>query len=381
MSRWENAPNLREVIRLMGVMIDLYCASYATPPVAVTLDIDDTLDVVHGHQQLSLFNAHYDERCFLPIHVYDVATSRPLAVLLRPGKTPSGQEVAGHLRRLVRRIRRHWPTTRITLRGDSHYGRPEVMDFCEQNDIDFVFGLSGNGTLDRAVEIVADDIRTRRALAQAPVLRGYAETMYRAKSWSKPLRACARIEATSLGLDIRYVITSLAAGSAEHIYDTLYCARGQAENLIKMHKGQLASDRTSCRSPLANQMRLILHTAAYWLMLTLRDAIPKAHALTKAEFATIRLRLIKLGARVIETASRIRLAFAAACPERSRQASRHYHQSRRTVKAGAVAAPVEPETHNASQKSDPQRAIERRNGHPRSRKSAVDTSPLVNRCG
>src|SRR5215467_6063781 len=127
MSRWENAPNLREVIRLMGVMIDLYCASYATPPVAVTLDIDDTLDVVHGHQQLSLFNAHYDERCFLPIHVYDVATSRRLAVLLRPGKTPSGQEVTGHLRRLVRRIRRHWPTTRITLRGDSHYGRPEVM--------------------------------------------------------------------------------------------------------------------------------------------------------------------------------------------------------------------------------------------------------------
>ena len=93
MSRWENAPNLREVIRLMGVMIDLYCASYATPPVAVTLDIDDTLDVVHGHQQLSLFNAHYDERCFLPIHVYDVATSRPLAVLLRSGKTPSGPEV------------------------------------------------------------------------------------------------------------------------------------------------------------------------------------------------------------------------------------------------------------------------------------------------
>src|SRR5262245_62596105 len=108
-----------------------------------------------------------------------------------------------------------------------------------------------------------------------------------------------------------------------------------------MHKGQLASDRTSCRSPLANQMRLILHTAAYWLMLTLRDAIPKAHALAKAEFATIRLRLIKLGARVIETASithspRLRCRLPRG---RSHQASRHYHQSRRTVKAGAVAAP------------------------------------------
>ena len=93
----------------MGVMVDLYCTSYTTPPEAVTLDIDDTVDVVHGHQQLSLFNAHYDERCFLPIHVYDTATSRPVAVLLRPGKTPSGTEIRGHLRRLVRRIRRHWP--------------------------------------------------------------------------------------------------------------------------------------------------------------------------------------------------------------------------------------------------------------------------------
>ena len=89
-SRWENAPALRDLVRLMGVMVDLYCASYAAPPAAVTLDIDDTVDVVHGHQQLSLFNAHYDERCFLPIHVYDTATSRPVAVLLRPGKTPFG---------------------------------------------------------------------------------------------------------------------------------------------------------------------------------------------------------------------------------------------------------------------------------------------------
>src|SRR5690348_18056643 len=91
MSRCENAPSLREVIRLMRAMVALYCRSYDKPPVSVTLDIDDTLDVVHGHQQLSMFNAHHDERCFLPIHVYDTATSRPVAVLLRPGKTPSGR--------------------------------------------------------------------------------------------------------------------------------------------------------------------------------------------------------------------------------------------------------------------------------------------------
>src|SRR6476660_5800542 len=170
-SRWENAPSLREVVRLTYAMIDTYCASYQRPPHAVTLDIDDTLDVVHGHQQLSLFNAHYDERCFLPIHVYDTATSRPVAVLLRPGKTPSGQEIRGHLRRLVRTIREHWPHTHITIRGDSHYGRPEAMDFCEANDIDFVFGLAGNDVLRRLVEPEADDVRVRRAEEGAAVVR------------------------------------------------------------------------------------------------------------------------------------------------------------------------------------------------------------------
>ena len=216
-------------------MIDAYCASYPRPPVAVTLDIDDTVDVVHGHQQLSLFNAHYDERCFLPIHVYETATSRPVAMLLRPGKTPSGDEVRRHLRRLVRRIRSHWPTTRLIIRGDGHYSRPEVMAWCEVNDVDYVFGLPGNGVLSRLVEIAADDVRVRRAEAQAAVLRRYTETRYGAKSWGCERRVAARIEASTQGLDIRYVVTNLDGGSAEWLYDTLYCARGQAENLIKLH--------------------------------------------------------------------------------------------------------------------------------------------------
>ena len=120
--------------------------------------------------------------------------------------------------------------------------------------------------------------------------------------------------ATRLGLNIRFVVTNLDHGSAEWLYETLYCARGQAENLIKLHKAQLASDRTSCRSARANQVRLVLHTAAFWLMLAVRDAIPKSRDLAKAEFATLRLNLIKIAARVIEMASRVRLAFAAACP-------------------------------------------------------------------
>jgi hypothetical protein len=315
MSRCENAPTLREVVRLMRAMVGLYCASYGRPPASVTLDIDDTLDVVHGHQQLSMFNAHYDERCFLPIHVYDTATSRPVAVLLRPGKTPSGQEIRGHLRRLIRTIRRHWPETHITIRGDSHYGRPEVMDFCDEQGIDFVFGLAGNDVLRRLVESDADDVRVCRAEIDAGVIRRCTETRYSAKSWRADRRVVARIEATTQGLDIRYVVTSFTHGSAEWLYESLYCARGQAENLIKLHKSQLASDRTSCRSALANQVRLVLHTAAYWLMLTIRDAIAKPQPLALAEFATLRARLLKIAARITETTSRVRIAFAAACPE------------------------------------------------------------------
>ena len=153
-SRWENAPILREVIGLTYAMVDLYCASYVRPP---------------------LFNAHYDERCFLPIHIYDTATSRPVAMLLCPGKTPSGAEIRNHLRRLVRRIRSHWPTTRLTIRGDGHYGRPEVMAWCEAHGVDYILGLPGNAVLNRLLEPTADDIRVRRAEEQAPVVRGYTE--------------------------------------------------------------------------------------------------------------------------------------------------------------------------------------------------------------
>jgi hypothetical protein len=238
-------------------------------------------------------------------------------------QTPSGREVRGHIRRLVRRIRTHWPRTRLTIRGDSHYGRFEAMAWCEANGVDYIFGLGGNDVLDRLGDAAADDVRVRYAEGDAPVVRRYGETRYGAKSWKCERRVSARIEASCNGLDIRYVVTNIARGSAEWLYDTLYCERGQAENLIKSrsqfairrHKSQLASDRTNCHSPLANQVHLLLYTAAYWLMLALRDAIPKPRPLASAEFTTLRLHLIKVAARVIETATRVGIAFTASCPE------------------------------------------------------------------
>ena len=310
----ERTPSRIEVARMTAALVDIFCRSFPAPPAAITLDIDDTCDAVHGHQQLSLFNAHYDRRCFLPVHVYHVESGKPVALLLRPGKTPSGPEVRTLLKHLVRRIRRHWPHTRLVFRGDSHYGRPQAMAWCEDNGVDYIFGLAGNRALHTLAYDVADDLKVRRAEAGADRMRTFAAFPYAARSWSRKRRVVARLEASTRGFDARYIVTSLK-GEARHLYEDVYCARGQAENLIKLHKGQLASDRTSCQSPLANQLRLVLHTGAYWLMLALRDAIPRAAPLARAEFATLRLRLLKIGARVVEKAARIRIHFTSACPD------------------------------------------------------------------
>jgi hypothetical protein len=314
MSRLENAPSKIEIARLMGALVDQFCASYKRAPASIVLDIDDTFDAVHGRQQLSLFNAHYDERCFLPIHIYEGASGKPVAVILRSGKTPGGVEVRTILKHVIARIRRRWPKVDILVRGDSHYGRPEAMAWCEANGINYIFGFGGNDVLAGMVGPVADALCVERAERNSERRRTWTMLRYGAKSWKTRRRVVARIEATKLGLDVRYVVTSLE-GSAKHLYQTIYCGRGQAENFIKLHKAQLASDRTSCRDPRANQMRLILHTAAYWLLHTLRAAAPKHSSWKTAEVTTLRLRLIKIAARVVEGAARIRLWLPTACPD------------------------------------------------------------------
>lgn len=314
LSRLENAPSKIEIARLMAAMVEQFCASYSRAPASIILDIDDTFDAVHGRQQLSLFNGHYDERCFLPIHIYEGTSGKPVAAILRSGKTPSGVEVRTILKHVIARIRRHWPKVAILVRGDGHYARAEAMGWCEANKINYIFGLAGNPVLADRVGPVADALCVRRAEQGEAKRRTWKKLRYGAKSWKKTRRVVARLEATTLGLDVRYIVTSLK-GSAKYLYEIIYCGRGQVENFIKLHKAQLASDRTSCRDPRANQMRLILHTAAYWLLHTLRDDAPKLSLWRTAEFATLRLCLIKLAARVIEGAARIRVCLPAACPD------------------------------------------------------------------
>jgi hypothetical protein len=194
-------------------------------------------------------------------------------------------------------------------------GRREAMDWCEKNRVQYVFGLSKNATLDALVFTKADEVHTQRATANLDVMRDYTETLYAAKSWPHPVASWHGSRQPG-----RAAILAMSSPTSRNArpngsITASIGPRGQAENLIKRHKSQLASNRTSCRSPLANQMRLILHSAAYWLMLAVRHAIPAPQPVARGEFSTIRLRLLKIAVRIKETASRIRLAFAANCPD------------------------------------------------------------------
>jgi hypothetical protein len=313
MCRLENLPSATALKRMMAAMVELFCDSFAEVPLRIVLDVDDTEDRVHGHQQLSLFHAHYDSRCFLPIHIYEAGSGKPVAVILRPGKTPGGAEVARVLRHLVRAIRGHWPRVEILIRGDSHYARPEALTWLERNRVGYIFGLAGNKTLFAKVAALIEDVAVSRAEDQAGKVRRYGEFRYAARTWDVERQVIARIEASPQGSDSRFVITNIQ-GAPRWLYEDVYCARGQAENLIKAHKLHLASDRTSCTKATANQFRLLIHTAAYWLLHTLRGLAPKTSFWRDAQFDTIRLTLIKVAARVTEMVTRIKVSLPSSYP-------------------------------------------------------------------
>jgi hypothetical protein len=315
MCRLENLPTITALKRMMAVMVELFCDSFAEVPRRIVLDIDDTCDPVHGAQELALFHAHYGEHCFLPIHVYEAITGKPVAVILRPGKTPDGTEVMLLLRHIIRRIRARWPKVDILVRGDGHYGRPEAMSWCERNRVGYAFGLAGNKVLLRRVAGLAEKVALERVEGGTGKVRRFGEFAYAAQTWGVERRVIARVEASDKGADSRFVVTNLA-GTPRWLYEVVYCARGQAENLVKAHKVHLASDRTSCSKATANQFRLVLHTAAYWLLHTLRGLAPKRSFWRAAQLDTIRLALIKVVGRVAELASRIELALPSDYPYR-----------------------------------------------------------------
>ena len=315
--RLENLPGVRQLIAMGRAMVDLYCASFRQAPRRIVLDIDDTFDAVHGGQQLRLFNAHHDAYGFQPIVVFD-GEGRFVGTVLRPAKRPGGVEIRGHLRRLVRAIRANWPRTRVLIRADSHYCGPLVIDWCRANDVDFILGVAPTSTLRQHVETLEVSTTARfEASARAVKVRRFKDFFDGAASWSRVERIIARVEVGPQGADTRFIVTSLAGGRAKTLYEDVYCRRGAAENHIKSWKTHLAADRTSATLATANQFRLFLHAGAYWLMWGLRAAMPKRSSFAVAQFDTLRLRLIKIAARVVELKTQIRVHLPTSCPDQA----------------------------------------------------------------
>jgi hypothetical protein len=314
-SRLENLPDTRALLRLGRALIEQYCASFRQVPKRIILDVDDTFDRVHGAQQLRLFNAYHDDYGFQPIVVFD-GEGRFVTALLRPGRRPGGREIRGFLRRLVGAIRATWPRVEILLRADSHYTAPEVLDWCRANRVDWVLGLAPNAALRRHVEALEKTTAERfRAAPARGKVRRFKEFYDAAQSWSRVERIIARVEAGPEGTDTRLIVTNLAGGHPKKLYQGLYCARGQAENHIKAWKNHLAADRTSCHQAEANQFRLFLHAGAYWLLWSMRRLMPKRSAWRVMQFDTLRLRLIKIAARVVELKKQVKIHLPSSAPD------------------------------------------------------------------
>ncbi len=238
-SRLENLPDARALLRMGRAMVDLYCESFPQVPKRITLDIDDTFDAVHGGQQLRLFNAHYDEYGFQPIVVFD-GEGRLITAVLRPAKRPGGKEIKAFLRRLLRAIRAHWPKTQIMLRGDSHYCAPEVLDFCRANGLDYILGVAPTTTLRRHIEVLEASTKARfEAAPRDGKIRRFKEFYDGAASWNRVERVIARVEVGAEGPDTRFVVTNLKKRNARVLYEDIYCQRGHAENHIKSWKTHL----------------------------------------------------------------------------------------------------------------------------------------------
>ena len=220
--------------------------------------------------------------------------------MLRPAKQPKGAEIRGHLRRLVRAIRAHWPRVEILVRADGHYGVPEVIDLCRAMEVRFILGAPTSTRLRKHVAGLEAQMAARYAAKPGTdKVRRFTDFYDGAGSWSRTERIIARVETDSQGTDTRFIVTDLA-GRSKVLYEKVYCRRSVAENHIKSWKTHLAADRTSCTRAVANQFRLFLHGGAYWLLWGLRSAMPKRSAWRVAQFDTLRLRLIKIAARVVE---------------------------------------------------------------------------------
>jgi hypothetical protein len=313
MSRLENSVSRKDLYRMAQALVDSFLCSYESPPESIILDADDTDDPTHGAQQLSFFNGYYNEYCFMPLHIYEGQSDKLITTILRSGKRISGKEMVTILKRLVPYIRKSWPKVKILLRADSNFSAPEVHDWCEKENVYYILGQAGSAPLKEKANVLLEQARLLYQHSQKKI-RLFTSFNYQAGSWKKPRRIVAKVEVSSQGENIRFIVTNLQSSQPSFIYDTIYCARGRMEGFIKNHKTFLLSDRTSCHSFKANQFRLFLHSAAYVLLGYLAEKGLYGTKWTKAQFNTIQNRILKVGARVRELNTIIKFHFPTSFP-------------------------------------------------------------------
>src|SRR5438128_5381383 len=294
--------------------VTLFLEAHERPPEQIILDLDATDDPLHGHQEGRFFHGYYDCYCYLPLYVF--CGRHLLAAKLRRSDIDASAGSVEEVARIVRQIRARWPFVRILLRADSGFAREAIMAWCEANRVDFVFGLARNP---RLVEELAIDLAWAEddAARTGQPARRYKDFRWSTlDSWSRRRRVIGKAEWTRGEANPRFIVTSLKPSevAARHLYEQVYCARGEMENRIKECQGDLFADRTSAATMRANQLRLWFASMAYVLLCALRR-IGLAHtALASATCGTIRLKLLKISALVRISARRVKVAMASACP-------------------------------------------------------------------
>jgi Transposase DDE domain group 1 len=311
-SRLENRASRAQAWALHGVLIDQFIASHKTAPEELVLDIDASDVPLHGQQELSQFHAYYDHHCYLPLYVF--CGQAMLACYLRPSKIDGARHAAALIKLLVTRLRQTWPNTRFLVRGDSGFCRRRLLQWCERADVGYVIGLARNARLHTAVELAEVSLADAYAASGAKQ-RLIGEFDYAAKSWPHERRVITRLEYGVQGTNPRFVVTNLQ-GDPVQLYEHLYCQRGEAENRIKEAQLDLFGTRASCSRFIANQLRLLLAALAYTLMQRLRTLALQATELERASAATIRVRLLKIGAAILRNTRRVRVMLASHHPLR-----------------------------------------------------------------
>lgn len=316
LSRFENGITRRELRRMGEVFVERWIARHRKhPPREIILDFDATDDETHGQQQLAFFHGYYECYCYLPLFVTASADGEGeqelVAAVLRPGNKHAGYGARAVLERIVEKVRRAFPKARIIMRGDSGMALPEIYEWCEENGVEYVIGLARNDRLEVLGEALLERAREEYQQRQQKV-QLFGELRYAAGSWSRERRVVQKAEVMAQGDNPRFVVTNREDLAAEELY-RFYIARGDMENRIKELKLQLKADRTSCHRFLANQFRLFLHAAAFILLQSIRQHLSGTE-LQNAELNTLRLRLIKIGARVTQSVRRIVFHWASAYP-------------------------------------------------------------------